>query len=782
MTRIAVLAGFGYSAVDRDIVWTDITEWVDMVAGIATTRGASDELQQTQTGTCTLRLDNRDGRFTPGRPGPYFPYVRKRTPIKAVETVLDGVNYCTNPEFEESVDGWEPGAVAPSSYGTDGTHAHSGTQSCVIEWRGTDNGGSLQTTAYGLTLGEVHTASAYVYVPAGSPAVRLVEVDGGTLGALSTLTDTWERVSVSWTTAAGSHTVAVTTGTTSPAPATACWLDDVQIEEAPAPTAYQAGRPATVHGVFYGPATGWLTTWQGLLGTTALTVADLLGWLARSPLQAMLVEEVLHPDPHILLDVDPDLYYPLSEAAGSTSAGEISGTGRPALAPVQAGAGGALTFGQGTGPPADGLGCPVFAPASSTAGIYLACDIGRPLTDSDRPGNHYIELWFSTGVKGRVALHLATSDPAAFETSIRIGLDGTTGALRIDTKVGGFAGSATPATGNLADGGVHHVLYDEAGGMVYVDTVGYAVTVDPMIGLRRVRVGGYGGTQLWDGTIAHVAVYTPVFHNFLDTDQLLSHYATGTTGNAGEDADDRVSRIAQYAGVLDVIAVGDFSPVAGQGELAATALAALRDVERTEGGRLVCARASAALIIQARTVRYNPVAVTTIAWADTETGQGGWADDDQKLTNTVAASRPGGAVQRVTDPDSVAAYGPYQPADLTLLKQTDDEVLDAVTWTVSRYADPPPELRELVVEVSTLPLAQRRALLDADVSTVITVTDLPPEALAAEATITIEGYTATITEHQHIINFHTSRAYTDAVWVLDDSTYSVLGTTTRLAY
>ena len=71
--NLTVQAAFGASApnVGNDD-WTDITQWVDTArSGISITRGASDEVQQIQTGTCSLVLDNADGRFTHKDGTPY---------------------------------------------------------------------------------------------------------------------------------------------------------------------------------------------------------------------------------------------------------------------------------------------------------------------------------------------------------------------------------------------------------------------------------------------------------------------------------------------------------------------------------------------------------------------------------------------------------------------------------------------------------------------------------------------------------------------------------------
>lgn len=789
MTRVTVLAAFGASAINLDEdSWTDITGWVDIVSsGISTTRGASDELQQTQTGTCSLTLDNTDGRFTPGSASsPYYPYMRRRLPVWVGLTTLSGINFVTNPTFEAGTAGWSaPFADSVAGYGTDTAHAHSGTKSMLVQWVATGTGGQVRTRVCGLTIGRTYTASAYVWVPASNPAVRL-RIDGTTLGALSGVTGAFTRITVSWTATAGSHLVQFTTGTTSPAPGTSAWIDDVQVEEAASASAFDS-QPATVHDRFYGAVTSLPFGWKGLQATVQITCSDLFAWLARDPaLQPMLVEETML--------TEPVAYYLLSEAEGATAGGDISGQARPALTATQVGVGGTLTFGTGTGPSTDGLSTPVFAPASSTAGLCLTMDAVQPLTDAaTRPGTYTFECWFSTTVKGRVIMAWQGNDPITFDNSIVFLLDATTGALVIETRDAGALTTTTVATGNLANGAVHHLVYDDRQGALgtdqytMVDGTVRSVVISPQRDqLRRLTVGAYNSARLWDGSISHVAVYLHNSNPRIPQSSFTAHYTAGTTAFAGESADTRMARLLTYTGIYSLITAGAFSAVAAQGELGQNVLAHMREVEATESGKVVCSRgstSSGSIVFQSRTVRYNPMPALTLAWSDTETDDGAWADDDQKLINTVTASRPNGAVQVITDAASIAAYGPYEPTTgTTLLKVSDAEVIDAATWLVSRYADPPPELRQLEVDAYSMPTATYAALLEADVSTVIALTGLPSQAPAATTTVFVEGYTETITQAGHKLTFHTSAAATDTVWVLDDLTYSVLGSTTRLAY
>lgn len=79
----------------------------------------------------------------------------------------------------------------------------------------------------GLTVGRDYTLVAHVYVPSGDLAVQLGVVDVAT-GSLSTTTDTWEELRVSFTAAATSHTLRLIPES-APDGGEQVWLDAVQI-------------------------------------------------------------------------------------------------------------------------------------------------------------------------------------------------------------------------------------------------------------------------------------------------------------------------------------------------------------------------------------------------------------------------------------------------------------------------------------------------------------------------------------------------------------------------
>jgi hypothetical protein len=766
VTRVVVEAAFG-QALPTASTWTDITNYVDMATGLSISRGASDELSQAQPGTLTVRLDNSDGRFTPGRASsPYYPNVKRNTPIR-VRLLSTAKNYVTNPSFETNAAGW----TSPSADSTrTSLRAQDGTFSYEAHWPDTSAGPGAEITVFGLDVGVTYTASAWVWVNAGSNPVRLA-VAGLATGGASTLTGAWQQITYTFTATSTSHRLQLYC--TTPAVSQLAWLDTVQVEAGATASSFSAD--VQMIGRFVGVVGEWPTSWDGLYSTVTVTCTDTFKWVARrTDTLPMLGEEIL-ADGAVA-------YYPLTELGDSLTAGDVSGTTAAALTITQVSSGGTLVFAGGSGPAATGQAAPLFTPASASAGKYLTGNLGSTVESGTTVAAGfyallYVECWFSTATTGRVILGLSSTDQT---NQLVFSLDGS-GALQVESTTSGSLSPSSVATGNLANSAIHHLLYDHASQTVWVDGASYPVFSTTVSALRTLSVGGFASARLWSGSISHVAVYAiPGGSSNPAAD--TAHYTAGTTGCAGETTSARISRLASYAGITAVTTQGSpFSLIASQGELGSSLLEHLQDVELCESGHLIASRDQAGLIFQSRALRYNPTPSLSLDYADLEPGSVELSDDDQKMVNTVTASRPGGATQRVVNKTSRTANGPYEKT-LDLLKTTDTETLDAANWTVSRYADPAPEIRDFTVEAYSLGLTAYRALLAADVSSVVTITGLPTEAPASTATVAVEGYTETIKHRQHVLAFHVSAAQTDTVWVLDSGAYSVLGSTTRLAY
>ncbi|MEU3836146.1 LamG-like jellyroll fold domain-containing protein [Streptomyces microflavus] len=800
------------------ITWTDITPRVDMVQGITITRGASDELSETQPGTCSMTLDNLDGWLTPGNPASgYAPFVRRNAPIRVSQAVIPTRVGAAPWPLAQLGDDFDDGRIDPvlwpNSYGgatevggrarvscTPGQYAAyqtarqwtlTGSQLTVklVTLPGA-NGSSealASTMINSLTPG---TRIGWSY-NAATGQLRAVSEVGYFDGSATALTYSgidhlWLRIRqtggfVIWETSGDGWAWTVRRTLATPA-----WVatDLVQVEMVTSRTGGTGDYAewdlagAMVYPRFWGVVNEWPVSWSGLTSSVSITATDLFKWLNKQPdLRSMLGMEVLTRETLSGDYTYLGAYFPLSEAAGSTAAGDVAGRfALGALAVTQVGSGGSLEFGT-DGVPETGETGVTMAPASASAGKYLVADMG-PGFAADSVWLPQYQVWFKTTVPSRVLLGL--HDPGLDHQTI-LALNAG-GVLVVEsTETGPPVSVTTTATGNLADGQWHHLVYDQSFKRIYVDgaAVGGTLTAWSATDYRTLYVGGYRGGRLFDGQIAHVSIH-------LGTGPFGPLYAAtydAIAGFAGEPADWRVERLARYAGLSSVTIHGTtHDAMASQGPGGSSVVARLREVESTESGKLYAERDYYGLAYQSRDLRFNPDAAGeafTIQYADLETGSVELSDDDQKMCNEVEASRPGGATQTVRASESILAFGVY-PEPMNLIKTTDLSVLDAAMWRVMRYANPLPELREVPIKAMSMP--QYLDILDADISSYFTVYDLPAQALATELRVTVEGYTETLKEQEHDIQFRTSESSRDSVWVLGDPVYGVLGVTTRLAY
>lgn len=807
------------------ITWTDVSQYVHMGQGVSIDRGASDEVSEINPGTMTAKFDNADGRFTAGNPNsPYWPFVRRNAPVRVGVTMAPARTGAAPWPVAQLTDDFDNGVIDPVLWpGTYGGATEAAGRARVPAAAGTPagflsgrqwtlagsqfavktttlpraNGSTTATASLMLNSTTAGTRVGITYSPV-TGTIRFVNETGGNDGSAvevdyESVDYLWWRLredsgTLYWETSGDG-----TEWTVQRTRSTPSWVStqQVTVELSAARTGGTADTAEfdlanhTPAWRFWGVLNDVPVTWAGLDSTVTVTASDLFKRLNRLPaLRSALAEEILN-------DVDTgwytllSAYFPLTEDADSTSAGDISGSSSVgSITATQLGTGGTLDFGA-DGLPATGDTCLSLAPASATAGLCLTGDLGAGFESASAVTNDHtllscsVEVWFQTSTAGRAICGLYDT---ALDNQLVLALNAS-GVLTVEsTAVGGSLTVVTIGTANLADGNWHHIVHDNSALTVYIDGVRYSgpYLISSVYGLRNLHLGGYRGARLFSGQIGHLAVHHA---NAGVGGTWAAHYTAGMTGFAGEPADQRIERLARYAGIGEVTIWGTtHDAIASQGESGTGALARMQEVETTESARLFAERDYFGLAYQSRDVRYNPDPADetfVIDYADLETLGVELADDDQKLVNSVQGSRPGGATQRAIASESVLAYGLYEQ-QLNLLKTSDNSVLDAAYWLVSRYADPAPELREVPIEAYTHPLYAD--ILDAGISSYFTVTDLPAQAPASEMRVTVEGYTEVIKTHSHLITFRTSNAAQDSVWVLDDATYSVLDYTTRCAY
>jgi hypothetical protein len=266
--------------------------------------------------------------------------------------------------------------------------------------------------------------------------------------------------------------------------------------------------------------------------------------------------------------------------------------------------------------------------------------------------------------------------------------------------------------------------------------------------------------------------------------RIQQHALSGLTGFSGERSDQRIQRLATYAGVPSsdvVVETGLSTSIINQDTTGQQPIQLMQDVTSTEGGVLFDA-GDGRLTFHARSHRYNAATMLTLSTANREIMPSLTPRlDDQDLVNDVTATRTGGVSARVVDSSSVAEYGTYRE-DIQLLTTSDNEVFDAASWKVYTASTPQVKVPTAEVELALLSSAQTATLLAREIGDRITLTGLPVQAPAASMDFFIEGWTETIADFTYRIVFNLSAATLSGVWQLDSSVYSILGTTTRSAY
>lgn len=498
--------------------------------------------------------------------------------------------------------------------------------------------------------------------------------------------------------------------------------------------------------------TGWVTSWPvewpgGKKQSRAtITASNVLARLARRPLVGSLIRNEV-------VAADPGVYYPMSEPASVVYASDASGNGVSPL--VQVSSGTAVQFGS-----TDAPGSEADTAAALSGGKFLAfVGSGSALP---APGDLFgVVIAFST--TSPTAMYLVSSTLALPGNGFRLYLD-VGGVLKLN-------GTAIPGVWN---DGLGHVVGVRLTGTnaadVYVDGVLRASGISSgPFELPDLLVGGQAGFNLI-GRMAHLAIW--------DTAPTAAQMVTITgalVGFPGERSDERIARLAAYAGIdpaslaLDVgqQLLGPQAPVDGVG-----VLDAMRDVEAAEQG-LLFADTSGSLVFQSRANRYNHVVDVSIS-AKSIDPSARFAVDDQGLYNRATVTRPDGAPQTYENAASIADLGVY-PYDAAPALQTDDQALQVAAWVVNTYGVPGPRMSSAQADLLTAVLATANNALFLGISSCIQITALPTQAPAAAVSLFIEGWTETCHLGEWSVNFNTSPASDFQVFQLDvtplDSVY-----------
>ena len=779
--------------------WRDLSTYARLTDGISWSSGRQDETASIQAGVMSVNLNNDGGVFTPGSGECVTAWgvdLRIRVPIRlrarygggssAYGSGLYGVGSYSptisgnllsaeDASFEAGTVGtWAAGGTVPPTLSNSTAHPQVGTKGLLITW---GTGGTLPlagVTVTGLVIGRYYTASAYVYVPSGSPDPQLA-IAGSTLGASTATKNALERISVTWQAAASSETLQVWPAT-SPTAGQTCYVDAVQVDEGTTVGDFTTAAPP-VYDIWSGFVDSWDGGWTGgRRPITHVRASDRVARLSRKSLRATL-------DSVVLAD-SPNGYWPLTEAADAATAGNLAPVATaPTLTQYQQGSGGTVAFGA-TGPSVEGTTAVAFTPSTLTNGLSLG---GAYMSGVTTTTTATLEAWVNTST--------AAVQYIAADSGSGLSLQVTAASKLLASWSYPYpAASASVTSASNVTGGWKHVAVtlSISGGTATVkgyingvsvgsSSTAFAASVYTTAFLEVGGLANAAGGALLTGSVASVAVYPTE----LAAATLLAHYNAGASAFSGDTTDARFDRICAYAEIPSTLYS---SPEAGlttmgvqplAGKSAFSALTECADAERG----VAFSSPAGVVTFHSRSHRYNATSSFTLLGSDVEPGLV-FTTDDQNLINDATVARYGGGTQRFVNADSADKYDTY---DVSLSLYTSDDTFTAslAQYLVNTYGEP--SARSSAVEVdlySKAATAPVTSILAATIGTRFTMDSLPDSSSAPSTSVDlfVEGVSGSVNDREWKWRANTSPVNASAVWSLDSTSYSQLDTTTILAF
>lgn len=588
------------------------------------------------------------------------------------------------------------------------------------------------------------------------------------------------------------------------------WFDQVMLVSA-TPSAFATTGP-TVYGVFSGFVERWPSSWlyQGTFGQAQITAVDALAVLRTHSMRTEYANAVLAKN--------PSYYWPLGEGQGATSFADISGNGGTPLTLFGS------KYGLATTPPAPGTATNIpgdpggtgvaltqgVAAGGNSTGTILGCGplINTPAINIGSQG--------ALGFGVSVAFWVTITNPRTAEqdTLMRIPNNAqtvqaprtfppdsnTTLAVMVNAD-GTVTNSGVVSVSSTAriDDGKPHLIYaaqnaDATGtlkAILVVDSASYSHSIagtNSGVYATSITVGGYfdaaSFSQAVGGTISHLAVWNG---RLLSSGEISDLQAAGG-GYSGEGPGARISRYLSY-GWTGPTTIDTGASTMGVSSLSgkSSMLDACQTVSTTENGRFL-ADPSGRLVFQARTAQYFNL---TPKWVFGENEIPYEHDiqydydptlvyNDVKVTQNGGIAAVGGTPSAVQA--SVQAFGTHS-FSRTVNTASANEAQDAANWIFLGHSQPAQRIARLAINPAANP-ALWPVALGARIGDRVTVKRRTSAGYMMQADYFIERIEHSRASGAWTVSFQMSPASTNVVtpWILGDSTYGVLDTTTIPAY
>jgi hypothetical protein len=791
-------------------VWTDITKYIDVTAGIKITRYRTDEFGEIQPSKLGLTLDNRDGRFTPDNPAsPYAPNVKSGKKIR-VGVLWKGnrKQLVADPSFESTTGfGWPVqggvtyvGSAAPVFHGAQSmlaTLPTAGAFGCNIQ----------SPLIRGLIPGRTYTASVYVYVPTGTPPIQFRQIAGGNSQSTGA-NNQWLRLAVTFVATANSNRMILWPTSASTAGQTFS-VDAFQVEEAGAASAFEP-TPGVFSWRFTGDLAELPLTWSGgaaLYAESNSTAADAWNKLGElGELQTLVKEQILRDG--------PVGYWPLDEPAGSLSGGDISGNSQPSMVIGQVGSGGTVEFGWDHTQDATipDYAVPDFYKGRTTGVRFMPSALGSPVTAS-YPSGKYLQATLNDPITSATGASVAAwacypsagaSDfgPVVFLTAAdgsylgchKSAVSGFMTAIFINQAdgLGGVPHEVTVASSPSTDFNINYaaVLSVPSAGQGLVTFIRNGSVIGTSGPFAMAAMPQWTGVKLAgrdktvDGVSRLLASHVQAYDYPVPSSTFARHFFSAVQGRTNAASVDststRISNLLAFRALNGGYFIQGSGPaLIGPQEIEGDPLEAIHLAEDTEGGVLYINGAGNP-VFQLRNYRYNADPALTLSADRLDPDAISYRGDAFGVRNDVTASRPDGATVRYVNEASRADTG-RRKASITAIPQTDD----ALVSIAARQAVGFGTQRNRITGVKISLLNDQALISDAlllDFGSKLGLTALPPQAPAPSTEVFVEGWDEVIGELEWSMTFNTSPAEPWSVWQLGIAGHSELGTTTVVAF
>lgn len=418
--------------------------------------------------------------------------------------------------------------------------------------------------------------------------------------------------------------------------------------------------------------------------------------------------------------------------------------------------------------------------------------------------NKTVECWISTETTtdGKYGIFYKPAN----EFTLAIGMVVTGGVGVIQGQIGSAGGVNTAYVETSAvtvnDGKPHHIVlkwnFNTSAHELWVDGV-LATTTTTFNTISQTEnnivvgkpytssaTATYNMTSYFVGTVDELTLYATTA---LTSTQIANHYAIGKgnylTGNT------TTQRLASLLEMADWMSDGEtfstaISTVQGIDTQNTTLLAALKNCETADQGRLFCDRSGLVKFISHTELASNSTYNTSQRTFGDGTGELPYLDleftyNDQLIFNRSIISRKEGATAVVNDSSSQSQYFIRTDSLSGLINDTDQQVNDIAQIRLATYKQPQLRIDRMTFSPRRLPSMYSTTISD-DIGTRITVKRRPQSVGSViSKELIIEGISHDIGVSSWVTTYNLSPAPLPFL-ILDNNTFGVMDSTNLLGF